>query len=240
MASKIAEHLRVQIIRGELKDGDLLLTQAQLGEQFGVSRPTLREALRILESESLITITRGARGGASIIAPSERMVAHYVARYLDFNEVPVTDVHRALMAIEVPAVESLARTARNEDIDALTRQLEIEKATDHNWTAATAAGTDFHRLIVDLAGNRTLGVMHRMLEEIIVRAGAQIGVAVQSEADSQIQGYHRVHKQIVNLLSEGAIEEASSLWSRHLRARVTMLERIAAGGGGRVMTGPWP
>src|ERR1700680_2909057 len=62
-AELIAERLRGQIIRGELTEGDALPNETELVEKFGVSRPTLREALRVLESESLLDITRGMRGG---------------------------------------------------------------------------------------------------------------------------------------------------------------------------------
>jgi GntR family transcriptional repressor for pyruvate dehydrogenase complex len=59
----IATHLRRQIVRGELLPGETLPAESQLMEQYGVSRPTLREAFRILESETLISVRRGSRGG---------------------------------------------------------------------------------------------------------------------------------------------------------------------------------
>src|ERR1700739_234526 len=60
----LAAHLRRQIVLGELKEGDQLPSESVLMEQFGVSRPTLREAFRILEAEGAITVRRGGRGGA--------------------------------------------------------------------------------------------------------------------------------------------------------------------------------
>src|ERR1044072_6044836 len=62
-AELIADQLRSSIVRGVLKKGDSLPTEVELVKQFGVSRPTLREAFRILESESLIVVWRGSRGG---------------------------------------------------------------------------------------------------------------------------------------------------------------------------------
>ena len=230
MAALIVEQLRGQIISGVLKDGDPLPNEAELGEQFGVSRPTLREALRILESESLITITRGAHGGTRVVAPSERMVSRYVARYLEFGRVPMSDVHEAMMAIELPAVEKLARGATPADIDALTRQLAIEKDTD-NWVDAFSAGTDFHRLLVDRAGNRTLAAMHRMIEEIIIASGTQIGIAYQSQVNSETQRFHQVHARILTLISEGAADEASTLWAKHLRVKIRVLQGLESSNG---------
>ena len=69
MAELLATRIRRQIILGQLAEGELLLPEAQLLEQSGVSRPTLREAFRILESESFIAVNRGSRGGARILAP---------------------------------------------------------------------------------------------------------------------------------------------------------------------------
>ena len=63
-AELIAGHIRRQIVRGELREGDTLPSELNLMEQFGVSRPTLREAFRILEAESLISVRRGLRQAA--------------------------------------------------------------------------------------------------------------------------------------------------------------------------------
>jgi len=57
-AELVADSIRGQIVRGELNEGDTLPAEADLTLQFGISRPTLREALRILESEALITVSR--------------------------------------------------------------------------------------------------------------------------------------------------------------------------------------
>ena len=77
MAELIGDVLRRQIVHGDLKEGDALPSEAVLMEQFGVSRPTLREAFRVLESESLITIRRGAHGGARVKSPDQKIAARY-------------------------------------------------------------------------------------------------------------------------------------------------------------------
>ncbi len=79
-AELVASSLRRQIIRRELVEGDALPPEADLMERFGVSRPTLREAFRVLESESLITVRRGSRGGAQIHAPDMTVPASHPPR----------------------------------------------------------------------------------------------------------------------------------------------------------------
>ena len=68
-AELVAAHLRRQIIRGDIAEDEALPAEAELMHIYNVSRPTLREALRILESESLIVVKRGARGGARAALP---------------------------------------------------------------------------------------------------------------------------------------------------------------------------
>jgi len=70
---QIADEVRAAIVSGELAEGDSLGREPDLVERFGVSRPSLREALRILEAEGLITVVRGARGGVVVHAPDKRI-----------------------------------------------------------------------------------------------------------------------------------------------------------------------
>ena len=65
----IARQIRTMILDGKLADGDLLPPESQLSAEFGVARPTLREAFRILETEGLIQVVRGSRRGARVNAP---------------------------------------------------------------------------------------------------------------------------------------------------------------------------
>jgi len=69
---KIADELRSLIVSGELSEGDSLGHEPDLVERFGVSRPSLREALRILEAEGLVTVVRGVRGkyGSQYLSPA--------------------------------------------------------------------------------------------------------------------------------------------------------------------------
>lgn len=75
MSDQIASQIRRMIARGEIADGDWLPTEAELIRQFGVSRPTLREAFRLLEGDSFFTIRRGPPGGAQVTLPGPGAVA---------------------------------------------------------------------------------------------------------------------------------------------------------------------
>ena len=100
MAEMIADRLRRQIVRGELAEGETLPSEQQLQARFVVSRPTLREAYRILESESLITIRRGAHGGAVVRVPNSDVAARYAALILEYRGTPLDDLYQARIVIE--------------------------------------------------------------------------------------------------------------------------------------------
>jgi DNA-binding FadR family transcriptional regulator len=100
MAELISESLRRQIVQGELNEGDALPSETALMEQFGVSRPTLREAFRVLESEALIEIRRGAHGGARVKGPDSTVAARYVGFILEHAGATLRDVFDARSLIE--------------------------------------------------------------------------------------------------------------------------------------------
>ncbi len=104
----IARELRGMIVRGELVPGQALPSEGHLLRTFEVSRDTLREALRILESESLILVRRGRRGGAVVEQPHRRSVTRHVALLLQVQGATVSEVQEARLVIEPPAAGRLA------------------------------------------------------------------------------------------------------------------------------------
>src|SRR3954449_12843182 len=109
MAELVAQQLRRQIIRGELSEGEALPSEAALMAKFGVSRPTLREAFRVLESEGLISVRRGAHGGARVHTPNGDVAARYAGLVLEFRGATLEDVYDARAVMEPPCARRLAR-----------------------------------------------------------------------------------------------------------------------------------
>src|SRR2546423_7538155 len=119
MAELVSQRLRQRIVRAELAEGDALPSEAELMAQFGVSRPTLREAFRVLESEGLITVRRGARGGARVQIPNGDIAARYAGLVLEFRGTTLEDVYDARTIIEPPCAALLARQRTQADLTRL-------------------------------------------------------------------------------------------------------------------------
>src|SRR5262245_65866219 len=104
----IADEIRAMIVRGDVTAGDSLGREPDLVERFGVSRPSLREALRILEAEGLITVVRGVLGGVVVRAPDVSVTARTAAVLLQSRNVTLGDVHDARSVIEPAAARLVA------------------------------------------------------------------------------------------------------------------------------------
>jgi len=164
-AELVAAELRGRIVSGELGDGAALPVEAVLMATFGVSRPTLREAFRVLESQGLLVVRRGAHGGATVRAPGEAFAALRVADVLDHRGVGTADIAEALAVIEAVSAARLART-RWLSREALSDAVDRAALVVDDPARFAAAAEEVLAVLVGRAGNATLLVLWRLLGQI--------------------------------------------------------------------------
>lgn len=241
MAELVSADLRRRIVKSELDEGDALPSEAALMEQYGVSRPTLREAFRILEAESLITVRRGAGGGARVQTPNPAVAARYAGLVLEHSGTTVNDVWDARLYLEPPTAAILARRRTKADIRELRAALaEHDAVTDP--AQVVRLHNDFHALVVRLAGNDTLTLLIGMLREIIDRATwsrveADLGTSAHERAERDTV---KVHHTLVDLVEAKDAVRAEDLWRRHLSAGSVYLTKGGMGGTALDLLGPPP
>ncbi len=219
MAELVASDLRGRIIKGELSEGDALPSEPALMQQFGVSRPTLREAFRVLESESLIEVRRGAGGGGRVRAPSLEVAARYAGMVLQHRGTTLRDVWEARLVLEPPTAAMLARRRTKADLAKLEEALADHGAADDPATRVEAHSA-FHDLVVQLAGNDTLALLNAMLADIVHPANRTRVVADQG-TDSHDRAYRltmKSHRLLVDHIAARDAAKAEDLWRRHLSA----------------------
>lgn len=161
-ARKIAEALREAILSGELPVEERLPGEQELAERFGVSRPTVREALKRLAAQNLIRTRRGATGGSFVnrISMSEARGQIVTAATLLIGMAPldaesVAEARLALLSAAVP----LACARRGaEDVLALRAEIAVQRARGTSNEAFCASDVRFHRRLVDAAGNPLLSL----------------------------------------------------------------------------------
>jgi DNA-binding FadR family transcriptional regulator len=213
---QIADEVRGLIAAGELSRGELLGSEPDLVERFGVSRPSLREALRILEAEGLIAVVRGVRGGIFIREPDESLTARTAALFLQANSVPLADVYRARCVLEPAAVRILtASRKRRAATDELRSMLDAQAKLVDDVRAFTIANLAFHEHIVELSGNQTLSLLANAINEILVRALTVGGLHTTGSSSARRRNL-RSMRRLVELIDAGDEAEAEGHWRTHM------------------------
>jgi len=214
----VADELRHLIVSGQLTEGESLGREPELIERFGVSRPSLREALRILEAEGLITVVRGVHGGVVAHEPDERMTARTAALVLQARNVPLADVYDARTSLEPVAVRAIASARSRKGAVAELRELiEAQDAVIADPEAFGEANARFHERLVALGGNQTLTIVAEMLHEIVARA---VTAASRTESTEKALAARRrgirSQARLVDLLEAGDETGAEEHWHQHM------------------------
>ncbi|MGE0215182.1 FadR/GntR family transcriptional regulator [Mycolicibacterium sp.] len=215
-AELVAGTLRRMVVEGQLKDGDFLPNEAELMAHFGVSRPTLREAVRVLESERLVEVRRGSRTGARVRVPGPEVVARPVGLLLELSGATIADLLTAKAGIEPLAARLLAEVGTPADFDELDGMLErlgAEGADSPRLAEDTGA---FQLRVVQLSGNATLSIIAGMLHEITVRHMAFVFSAHRPVPKDDFDTLMRSYRRLLHYLRSGDAPGAESHWRKHL------------------------
>jgi GntR family transcriptional repressor for pyruvate dehydrogenase complex len=232
LAELVARTLRERITSGALRDGDMLPKQEDLLEEFRVSKPSLREALRILETEGLVTVRRGNIGGAVVHAPSHHDAGYIIGLVLESRGVTVRDVAAALRQLE-PACAAMCaeRADRQQAVVPKLRELQarVHDAVDDQMEF-TAASRVFHEALVAGCGNATIHLVVGALESIWTASERDWAWrALDSGAfpanETRMAGV-RAHDRIIELIEKGDSAAAARASRKHLNEA-----QIHAGGG---------
>lgn len=215
---QVADELRQLIVAGELGEGDAVGNEQELIDRFGVSRPSLREALRILEAEGLISVVRGVQGGVVAHRPDQRQTGRTAALVLQTRNVPLADVYEARTIIEPAAVRIVASSrARKRAAKQLRELIAAEESTIDDPAAFGAANARFHDELVGLAGNETLTIVYEMLNEVVERAVTAVSRSGE-QGDSTATRRRGVKSQarLVDLIESGDADAAEQHWRTHM------------------------
>jgi len=216
-AEIVSKELRNQIVRGILKEGDSLEAEGSLMERFGVSRPTLREAIRILESEGLISISRGARGGAVVHSPNINIAARYISCLLQANGTTLADVYRMHMLVEPAAARIVAENFKKTAPDILRKCIEDSRAKfddDFNFGMAAA---HFRNKLIELADIPTLSLLMGMLNNIFERYWGTVTATAGGQIDNapdKRRGLRSLEK-LIEYIEAGDGDNAEAHWRKH-------------------------
>lgn len=217
-AELVAAQLRRQVVLGERAEGELFPPELKLMTELGVSRPTLRQALRILENENLVRIHRGRNGGTRVSRPAIGTAGRYLNNLLLFKGATLDDVHTARLLLEPAAVADIAGKVDAAGIAALRGSI-AESMEQTDPAEVRRIGARFHVQLVELTGNRSLTLFAELLSGLLdVPMERHDAARLKAQAPSRAAGLLDHHSRVVDLIEAGAAHEAARHWRDHLDA----------------------
>lgn len=216
----VAERLRGQIAAGQLNSGDTLPSEADLIKLFRVSRPIMREALRVLEAESLIQLGRGARAGATVLGPSIRTAAKFGVLYLATQGTTLGMIHEVRTLLEPPLAALLAQRPTKDFVDELAectlRQRDAISNGDHS--AAILAVNEFHHRMFGLSQNSALNLLAGMLHSIASTIYPRLLLSIPNQKAVRIRTEESVkaHDELLALISASKASLAEAYWHEYM------------------------
>ena len=229
-SDKVAAEIRAHISRAGLRPGDRLGREEDLARRFGVSRPTLREALRLLASSHLIRASKGRGGGIFVAATPEegiaRSVSESVADMLSARVIDIDELLESRLLLEVPLAGLAAQRAGDDDLAQLRATLDEMPAS---WAEVGEVDDRLHAQIADIAGNRLAAAFVQWIAEVLKPMTRELiePVVVGDVAAQQ-------HEDIVRAIERGDPDAAERAMREHIvyvQDLVSMVRRMEASPG---------
>ena len=227
IAETVAAELRERILTGA--EGERLPTQDQLVREFGVSYPSVREALRILETEGLVTVRRGSVGGAEVHRPDQTSAAYHLGLVLQGAGVTLGDLAEGLLHLEPLAAAEVARRPERATavVPALTANVDASAEVVADGVAFTRVAREFHDLVVAFTPNGTIRFVVRSLVALWSAQERQWAAAVSRRGEypspSEARGAVRTHRRLVDDIAAGRADDVHRITRRHLAATQAVL-----------------
>lgn len=212
----VAQRLLDRIITANLMPGSNFGTEADLLAQFDVSRPTLRESLRILEAQGVLELRPGPKGGIIVSKPGVDVLAHSLSVYLRLHNVPFIEVLKAREAIEPPLAGAAALARSDADLAAMQGSVDRLAAAESE-EIFIEENRRFHSIIAHAGGNEVMQLFWQTIS--MMATGEQHGINYTPANRRHVVA---AHQSIVDAIREGD----ARLAEHRMRAHIEELEQL--------------
>jgi GntR family transcriptional regulator, transcriptional repressor for pyruvate dehydrogenase complex len=219
----VADRLRQRVVHGELQPGARLPNEAALAADFGVSRATVREALRVLAAQNLIRTSKGAGGGSYVTLPSVNGVSDFVESSItilsDADDVTLAELLEARELLEVPAARLAAERRSPEELERL-REAIPDEPLRLGTQGQFVYNKDFHQAVIDGCQNALLAIAAQPVFAVLQRNLARSKLGAR---------FHRTinehHRAIAAAIEAGEPDAAGGEMHAHLEYLRPFYER---------------
>lgn len=216
LGDEVARQIEGDIIAQGWPVGEVLGSEADLVERYGVSRAIFREAVRLVEHHQVAEMRRGPGGGLVVTAPDAGSIARSMALNLTYQDAGAGELIEARIPVEVAAVQLAAERITDEGIAELREARDRERQLQRDLHLPGSHG--IHQTIAKLSGNAPL----RMFVQVLVRLTDEL-LPSSRDGDTSHAVAH-VHDRIVDAVIAGDAAVAAHHMRSHLRAMGRWLE----------------
>jgi DNA-binding FadR family transcriptional regulator len=223
LADIIAARLRSDILSGRYREGEVLDVTGGVFEDFSVSLPAMREAVRVLENEGLLRTRRGSGGGVVVQLPTPRRIGEVIAMVLQARRTEPADVGRALAHFE-PICAAMCAERPDRHVSAvpeLRRIIKAQRDQLDDRSAYMPNARAFHDAVVEQCGSETMVVAAGALE-VIWSAHAStlytgdVPGAAEEDLQPRLAAAVDQHERVVDAIDDGDGDLAARLLREHI------------------------
>jgi DNA-binding FadR family transcriptional regulator len=216
ISAEIVDQIKAAIRDGRLGPGDQLPAERELTKQLGVSRVSVRDALRMLEAHGLIEVKVGARGGAFVTTPEPRLVSEGFADMLRMSEVAPADVTEMRLVFELAMLPLAVERATEADLAELSAICDASEAEGYD----VVRSAQFHTRLAQCTHNEALALFAESFHQPLLRS-----LQVAKRVAPEMGGAGTIeHRELIEAIRERDVARAVTIMSAHLGRTA---ERIA-------------
>jgi GntR family transcriptional repressor for pyruvate dehydrogenase complex len=222
MSGAIVDQIRDLIHRGHLKPGQRLPSERELADRFEVSRVTVRDALRALETMGLVEIRVGAAGGAFLTAPSASIVGEGIRNMLMTGAISPEHVAEVRLIIELGIVRLAIARATEDDVRRLKDVCSRSEAALRAEAYDTSLSTEFHTSLAHAAHNPAIEMVADLFRGPLSMAAVRAKEPPQLSYEMSV----REHFDLLDAITSRDLAEARRVMAKHLLRKTNVDESI--------------
>jgi DNA-binding FadR family transcriptional regulator len=209
-SGEIVSQIERAIFDGAYGAGERLRSERELAEQFGVSRITVRDALRVLEARGLIRVKVGASGGAFVTDTNLDQVVGSISTMVRLRRMTLSELAEARTIVETAAAERAALRADADAVAHLAQLVERSREVVRLGAPHTEASMDFHVAVAEASGNELLSATVRAYRDLLMQTLHDM------RDPSSARVTQKWHEDILDAISAHDADATRKLMNDHL------------------------
>lgn len=213
---RIVEQIEDAITRGDLKPGQRLPSERELVSQFGASRPTVREALRVLESNGLVRSRPGDPNGPEILPFSPTGLTKQMTRLVQIEKMSMAELISFRMILDGSANMLAARLRSDEELARIENTITVmEEAIDRGYEEFSKADVAFHEAVALASRNSLIQVCNQVVRGVVLSLISDKVTRARNSKALMRESLHH-HQEVLQAIRDGDGPEAARISRRNL------------------------